>query len=204
MRYDKIDKIEMLSSDGRDYSCASSLTTLLDGYLGDCSPKTLEAVKVYKVGSLLHADGAKFWRCNAAGEPLNGAVLLFGDNGKPQEWLPITKTLWPFIGAQYALEEAFFGGHLLGMEHHKPVAVVADEVTALIGSQKYDKFTWIGIGHGANLTPSLLAQLSDRPAVLFPDSMSAEYWKPIAKDFDNVTVDESFTGSDINQYLANL
>lgn len=197
-----IDKIEMMSTySPENWDSLSSLTSLLDRYLGIDNCRSLEALKLYNVSSLRDHNGAKLWRCDAQGNPLNGSLLMFDEKGNVAEYLPITRCLYQYYDCEYILRPAFFGGHLIG-DTTKPVCIVEDEVTALIGSQVEKRFTWLAIGNGQNLTPSLLSQLTSYAVTLFPDSMVLEYWQAMAEAFPNVVCSTVFTEFNINDYLS--
>lgn len=198
-----IEKVNMLSNySPDDWDSYSSLTTLLDDFLGTDNFHSFDALKLYKVTALHDHDGARLWRCDIAGNPLNGQLVMF-EAGKIKEYLPITRNLWPYWNCRYILQEAFFGGHLLS-DTTKPVAIVEDEITALLGSQLEKRFTWLAIGHGQNLTPSLLSQLVGYQVTLFPDDMASEFWGSMAEDFSNVLCSEMFTEININDAFREM
>lgn len=199
-----IDRIELLCDAAcNEYSCASSLCSLLDCYLGSDNYRSMQAMKDYKVGALKEHDGAKLWRLDRMGNPLNGQVLMFDEAGRPKEYLPITRTLYRYYACAYDLRLAFFGGHLL-QDKSKPVALVQDEITALVASQVEPRFTWLAVGYGVNLQSDLLATLNGFDVVLYPDSMAVDFWEDTAKGFANVVCSKSFIEQDINEYLKKL
>lgn len=200
----RIDKIEMLGSYTPDYwDSFSSLTSLLDSYLGIDNCRSMEALKLYNVTSLKDHDGARLWRCDECGNPINGQLILFNERGKIDRYEPIVRNLYPYYDCQYQLGEAFFGGHLLG-DTTRPLAIVEDEISALLGSQIEKRFLWLATGHGVNLTAGLLAQLMGYPVNLFPDDLAHEFWQGLAQDFPNVVCSPIFTEININKYFKDM
>lgn len=178
-------------------SLASSLTAHLDKHLN--FRQTEQVLDAYKIGSITD-DGAVFWRLRADGQPVGGAVAVYDEQGELKQWDDITQHIGNHVSSRYYAAPCLFGMHLVG---DKPIIIVPNELTALIGAGKQPQFTWLGVGHGQNLTDELLTQLTGHQVVLFPDSLCSEPWRELKLHY-NMALNESFINSDIIEYLDNI
>ncbi len=163
------------------------------------------------------SDGSAYetvcWRWNPNGKVASNEML---ENGR----LVMHKTIGGVVNAnQIIVDETtgkvqrcsqyynffytigWFGGNLLGEHRDMDVYVVQEEVSALLGAAAYPAAAWIALGYGQDLTDEHLYMLSNRRVVLYPDDMTLDYWKSIARDFHNVIVSDIFSKQDINRYL---
>ncbi|WP_231559237.1 DUF6371 domain-containing protein [Prevotella denticola] len=142
--------------------------------------------------------GSVLPRINERGNVVGGEVIYFDvDNGNILRQDPITDHLYNWYSFDYYTDkEVFFGEHLLS---GKPVAIVTEEKTALLGTLAESSIDWLAVGEGYNLTNGMMNKLVGKRVVLFPDDMSSDYWsEQFGKEFK---VDCGFVNRDINRYL---
>ncbi|EGQ13042.1 hypothetical protein HMPREF9419_1691 [Prevotella nigrescens ATCC 33563] len=129
---------------------------------------------------------------------LGGEVIYFdADNGNILRQTPITDHLYNWYCLDYYTDnEVFFDEHLLS---GKPVAIVTEEKTTLLGTLAEPSIDWLAVGGGNNLTNGMMNKLGGKRVVLFPDDMSSDYWtEQFGKQFK---VDCGFVNRDINRHL---
>ena len=137
-------------------------------------------------------------RINQAGYVVDGDVMYFGsDTGILLRQEPITNHLYQWYGFDYYIDhEVFFGEHLLS---GKPIAVVVEEKTALLGTLAEPSLDWLAVGGSYSLTSKMMNRLSGKRVILFPDGLCYDYWN---EHFGaRFKVDGGFTQRDINEYL---
>ena len=159
---------------------------------------TDKLVERYKLGCA-HADGADiFWRLDADGNPTGASVILHDGRGNVlRAWPTIPRN--PALNGIYATRPCLFGRHLL--RDGDAVAIVPDEVSALLGSVAEPRLKWMAVGYGQNLTEGLLAQLAGHDVVLFPDSLNAEPWHRLPMPTKRMAVSDAFAAGDLNQTI---
>ena len=137
-------------------------------------------------------------RINERRNVVGGEVIYFdADNGNILRQDSITDHLYNWYCFDYYTDKkVFFGEHLLS---NKPVAVVTEEKTALLGTLAEPSIDWLAVGEGYNLTNGMMTKLVGKRVVLFPDDMSSDYWT--GQFGKQVKVDCGFVNRDINRYL---
>ena len=183
----------------------SSITDYLDkvvDYDTSMMRKIDEIISRFRLGAVCTTInghyGSVLPRINEGGNIVGGVVIYFDvDNGNTLRHDPITDHLYSWYCFDYYTDkEVFFGEHLLS---DKPVAIVTEEKTALLGTLAEPSIDWLAVGEGYNLTNGMMAKLVGKRAVLFPDDMSSDYWtEQFGKQFK---VDCGFVNRDINRYL---
>ena len=142
--------------------------------------------------------GSVLPRINERGMVVGGEVIYFDvDNGSTLRKDPITDHLYSWFCFDYYTDrEVFFGEYLLS---GKPIAVVMEEKTALLGSLAEPSLDWIAVGNTYLLTDRMMDRLRGKRVILFPDGMACDYWN---EHFGaRFKVDNGFTQRDINEYL---
>ena len=142
--------------------------------------------------------GSVLPRINESGKIAGGEVIYFDvDNGSTLRKDPITDHLYSWFCFDYYTDrEVFFGEYLLS---GKPIAVVMEEKTALLGSLAEPSLDWIAVGNTYLLTDRMMDRLRGKRVILFPDGMACDYWN---EHFGaRFKVDNGFTQRDINEYL---
>ena len=137
-------------------------------------------------------------RINERGMVVGGEVIYFDvDNGSTLRKDPITDHLYSWFCFDYYTDrEVFFGEYLLS---GKPIAVVMEEKTALLGSLAEPSLDWIAVGNTYLLTDRMMDRLRGKRVILFPDGMACDYWN---EHFGaRFKVNNGFTQRDINEYL---
>lgn len=183
----------------------SSLTDYLDkvvNYDTSMMRKIDELISRFHLGAVSTTInghyGSVLPRINERGNVVGGEVIYFdADNGNILRQDPITDHLYNWYCFDYYTDnEVFFGEHLLS---NKPVAIVTEEKTALLGTLAEPSIDWLAVGGGCNLTNGMTNKLVGKRVVLFPDDMSSDYWtEQFGKQFK---VDCGFVNRDINRYL---
>lgn len=183
----------------------SSLTDYLDKAV-DYNPKMLSAIDDLIIRFHLDAviklvnghHGTVLPRISRNNKVVGGSVLYF-DTGSGavlrREALVEHLYSW-YCFDYYTDDEVFFGEHLLS---NKPVAIVQEEKTALLGTLAEPSIDWLAVGEGCNLTDGMMTRLEGRRVVLFPDDMNYDYWMEKFKGW--FKVDNGFIQHDINNYL---
>lgn len=142
--------------------------------------------------------GSVLPRINERGMVVGGEVIYFDvDNGSTLRKDPITDHLYSWFCFDYYTDrEVFFGEYLLS---GKPIAVVMEEKTALLGSLAEPSLDWIAVGNTYLLTDRMIDRLRGKRVILFPDGMACDYWN---EHFGaRFKVNNGFTQRDINEYL---
>ena len=183
----------------------SSLTDYLDKAV-DYNPKMLSAIDDliirFHLGAVIKLvnghHGTVLPRISRNNKVVGGSVLYF-DTGSGavlrREALVEHLYSW-YCFDYYTDDEVFFGEHLLS---NKPVAIVQEEKTALLGTLAEPSIDWLAVGEGCNLTDGMMTRLEGRRVVLFPDDMNYDYW--MEKFKGRFKVDNGFIQHDINEYL---
>ena len=142
--------------------------------------------------------GSVLPRINERGMVVGGEVIYFDvDNGSTLRKDPITDHLYSWFCFDYYTDrEVFFGEYLLS---GKPIAVVMEEKTALLGSLAEPSLDWIAVGNTYLLTDRMMNRLRGKRVILFPDGMAYDYWN--GHFGIRFKVDNGFTQRDINEYL---
>ena len=183
----------------------SSLTDYLDKAV-DYNPKMLSAIDdliiQFHLGAVIKLvnghHGTVLPRISRNNKVVGGSVLYF-DTGSGavlrREALVEHLYSW-YCFDYYTDDEVFFGEHLLS---NKPVAIVQEEKTALLGTLAEPAVDWLAVGEGCNLTNNMMSKLAGKRVVLFPDDISCDYWE---EQFGaRFKVDRGFVHRDINRYL---
>lgn len=183
----------------------SSITDYLDklvNYDASMMRKIDEIISQFHLGAVSTTIsghyGSVLSRINKRGNVVGGEVMYFDvDNGNILRQSPITDHLYNWYCFDYYTDdEVFFGEHLLS---NKPVAIVQEEKTALLGTLAEPAVDWLAVGEGCNLTNNMMSKLAGKRVVLFPDDISCDYWE---EQFGaRFKVDRGFVHRDINRYL---
>lgn len=159
----------------------SSITDYLDkvmNYDTSMMRKIDELISRFHLGAVYTTlnghYGSVLPRINERGNVVGGEVIYFDvDNGNILRQDPITNHLYNWYCFDYYTDKkVFFGEHLLS---NKPVAVVTEEKTALLGTLAEPSIDWLAVGEGYNLTNGMMTKLVGKRVVLFPDDMSSDY-----------------------------
>ncbi|SFG71632.1 hypothetical protein SAMN05216383_13210 [Prevotella sp. KH2C16] len=190
----------------QDIGCHySSLTDYLDKAVG-YNPKMLstidDLIMQFHLGAVTKQvnghHGTVLPRISRNDKVVGGSVLYFDTgSGAVLQREALVEHLYSWYCFSYYVDsEVFFGEHLLS---NKPVAIVQEEKTALLGTLAEPTVDWLAVGEGSNLTKGMMSKLAGRRVVLFPDDMSCDYWtEQFGKQFK---VDCGFVNRDINRYL---
>ena len=183
----------------------SSLTDYLDklvNYDVSMMRKIDELIARFHMGAVNKTinghSGSVLPRINERGMVVGGEVIYFDvDNGSTLRKDPITDHLYSWFCFDYYTDrEVFFGEYLLS---GKPIAVVMEEKTALLGSLAEPSLDWIAVGNTYLLTDRMMDRLRGKRVILFPDGMACDYWN---EHFGaRFKVNNGFTQRDINEYL---
>lgn len=138
-----------------------------------------------------------------ANNVVRDAVVLMFDEGTPFAEYENHRREEEFrrlIGSNYS-HDVMFGGHLAKKNPKKIVAVVQDEMTAILGSIVLPDFTWVAAGYGRNLTIASIESMHACRVRLFPDEMAADRWRSIAdvKKLPNVSISLFFAGKKLRE-----
>ena len=182
--------------------------TVIPAY-GSITPYLIDTVGVRDTDALVEryklgcapSDGADvFWRLDVDGRPMGASVILHDEHGRMlRAWADIPRN--PALNGIYATRPCLFGRHLL--RAGDAVAIVPDEVSALLGSVAEPRLTWMAVGYGQTLTADMLASLAGHDVVLFPDSLNAEPWHRLALPTGRMAVSDTFTDTDLTKFLSN-
>ena len=137
-------------------------------------------------------------RINRNNKVVGGSVQYFDtDSGSILQREPLVEHLYSWYCCDYYTDdEVFFGEHLLS---GKPIAVVVEEKTALLGTLAEPSLDWLAVGGSYSLTSKMMNRLSGKRVILFPDGLCYDYWN---EHFGaRFKVDGGFTQRDINEYL---
>jgi len=115
-----------------------------------------------------------FWRLDGASNVKNGKVVMFDrregtvSNIDRKNW--VTTYLW---GYEYWFN-SFFGEHLIDESPEKTIAIVENEMTAIICDYFWPNYTWIAIGGIDEICWELdlyfIECLKNKNVFIFPDS----------------------------------
>lgn len=183
----------------------SSLTEYLDKVV-DYNPEKLKAIDELIIAFHLGAvreqvygyQGTVLPRINNKGKVTGGSVLFTDpQTGEKLRKDPLIDHLAHWYSYDYYVDnDVFFGEHLLA---NKPIAVVVEEKTALLGSLAEPTVDWLAVGDDYHLTEAMMDRLAGRRVILFPDDVCHDYWK---EQFGSrFKVDAGFVSQDINAYL---
>ena len=141
------------------------------------------------------------WRLSKDGEPMGGNIIIYdSDNGRALACEPVThKLMKPY--EWWLTAPALFGGHLV--RKAATIAVVQDELTAILGAVAEPSFTWMAAGYGQDITAYMLSQLAGHDVVMFADSLNAEAWHSLKLPNKRMAVSDTFIERDINSYFIN-
>lgn len=158
-------------------------------------------IPLYHIGACRIDGAAALWRLDADGKPLDGSAVLFDvSTGQVITAESITHRLMPPYEWWFTAP-SFFGGHLV--HNASTIAIVQDEITALLGAVAEPSFTWLAVGYGQNVTGDMLVQLAGHDVVMFADSLNAEAWHGLRLPNKRMAVSDAFVCADVNQYLLN-
>jgi hypothetical protein len=183
----------------------SSLTDYIDsrfGYDTACVSKVDKVVGTYCLGAvdkvMAEHYGTVLPRIRPDGQVVGGSVLYYDTVlGKVLLMEDITDNLYNWYCDDYYVEQdVFFGEHLIA---GNPIAVVQDEMTAVIGSIAEPQVTWISPGYCRDLTDRMLDKIYGRRVVLFTNDYNNDYWQ---EHFGNrFMINDNFFRQNINDYL---
>lgn len=185
----------------------SSVTDYLDyvvGYDKDMMSAIDHTIERYHLGAVYETvdghRGSVLPRMDKNGKIAGGSVIYFDvHNGSVLKTGKLTDHLYQWYCYDYYEDnDVFFGEHTLSF---KPVAIVKEEKTALLGTLASYPVDWIAVGHGRELTRKMIDKLHGRQVVLFPDDSNDQKWEILFGDY--VKVDKSFVETGINEYLIN-
>jgi hypothetical protein len=184
----------------------SSLTDYIDNRLGygkKAMAKVDKAISRYSLGAvnkvLLDHYGTILPLIRHDGQTVGGNVLYYDIGiGKVLWKEEITDSLYNWYSYDYYTEAGtFFGEHLVTLNR---IAVVQDELTAVLGSISNPDITWLAVGYGRNLTGNMMDKLSGRRVILFANDYNRDFWQEqFGKKYK---VDDTFSRMDMNSYLA--
>lgn len=184
----------------------SSLTDYLDSVVG-YRPALLREIDIivakYHLGAVGKLDdghyGTVLPRIDRKGNIMGGSVIYFDyKDGSVLHAESLTDNLCHYPFSDYVVDnDVFFGEHTLSV---RPVAVVPEEKTALLGALAEYPVDWIAVGYGREPTRRMMDKLYGRQVVMFPDNNNAQEWEDVFGD--KFKVDTSFIHRDINQYLV--
>lgn len=114
-----------------------------------------------------------FWRLNSDSELINGKIIKFNQydgkvsgNYKPN-WF------YAFLHGIDSFQYCFFGEHLMKQYPNKTIAIVEDEITAIICDYFWPEYVWIATGKIDDVDwkdEYFLSVLKSRKVLLYPDS----------------------------------
>lgn len=184
----------------------SSLTDYLDkvvGYRPSMLKKIDCLIAKFHLGAVGKLDdghyGTVLPRIDRKGNIMSGSIIYFDyDDGSVLHAESLTDNLCHYPFSDYVVDnDVFFGEHTLSV---RPVAVVSEEKTALLGALAEYPVDWIAIGYGREPTRRMMDKVYGRQVVMFPDGLYAQEWEDVFGD--KFKVDTSFTHQDINRYLV--
>lgn len=184
----------------------SSLTDYLDRIVGGdrqglASIDSL--VRRYHLGAARGLPGEHYGtvlpRIDRSGRIAGGCVVWFDfTSGEPLRAKRLADCLYQWYCYDYYEDaDVFFGEHTLS---GRPVAVVQEEKTALLGALGGYPLDWLAVGFGRRLTAKMIDKLRGRQAILFPNGSFMDDWEKLCGT--GVKVGTSFVDADINDYLA--
>ena len=179
------------------------------------------ALKRYFVGTWTGKE-AVFWQVDTQNRIRTGKLVDYcpytGKRRKSEysaNWVHAELKKTGEVQDNFALNQCYFGEHLLRREIGKPVAIVESEKSAVIASIFQPAFVWLAIGGKSYLKAERLRKLIHRKVILFPDADGFAEWNETATEaqrygFDVVcsdvierfaTTEEKHKGFDIADYL---
>lgn len=146
--------------------------------------KTQGLITRFHIGTSNRWQGATiFWQMDLQGRLRTGKIMLYNpENGKRVK-KPYNHIDWVHKRLkQPHFEQCLFGLHQLRESpKHKPVGLVESEKTAIIATDYFPDWIWLGVGSLNQLSTERCAVLKKRKVVLFPDAGGWEKWKGKAK-----------------------
>jgi hypothetical protein len=163
---------------------------------------TNDLVGKYFIGTSKHWNGASvFWQIDTQGKVRTGKIMLYNPLTGKRVKEPFNHITWVHTRLNqldYALQQCFFGEHLL-IDKSRPVAIVESEKTAVIASAYLPEFIWLAAGNADGLNASKCSILKGRTVLLFPDLNAFDKWKKRAEGFSHIA---SFQISDLLEKSA--
>lgn len=184
----------------------SSVTDYLDytvGYDKDMMNAIDRLIERYRLGAVYEEAGGHYGsvlpRIGKDGKIAGGSVIHYDANsGNVMKAANLAGHLCQHYGYDYYEDhDVFFGEHTLSF---KPVAVVQDEKTALLGSLAGYPVDWLAVGHGRKLTKKMIDKLHGRQVILFPHGSTEQEWEIFFGSY--VKIDKLFANTDIDEYLV--
>lgn len=172
--------------------------------------KAMRVWEAYRIGK----DGARttFWQIAKDGSVRGGKSIPYLINGHrdkddrmPASWLHKSPSYrGQFTGT--ALEQCFFGEHLLREYPDAGVAVVESEKTAALMAGCSNGWIWLASGGAQGLSEAKCRALEGRNVMLIPDNGQYWKWKAVADAHGWMITDAFersplFEGCDILDYL---
>ncbi len=145
-----------------------------------------------------------FWRTNKQNYVLSCNVVTFDEDCNVVNSHRMFGDHNDYYDRYYSFGTTFFGGYLLAREDHKKVAVVQEELTALLGAYRYPQLIWVALGHNQQLTKEHLDLLGGRRTILYPDHHSKAHWELLAEGRPNINISSFFDGKDAAMELSSL
>jgi len=132
----------------------------------------------YRLGRSRY-DWTVFWQIDEQQTAHEGRCVYYTENGLPDpdctpQW--VTDVLYLQTGCPRVWEPTYclFGQHLLAeldtaKDKKRPIAIVRQESTAVVYSERYPQFLWLAVGDETILTPQLFLPLFGHPLIVFPE-----------------------------------
>lgn len=195
--------LEIQSDDiGLRYSSVTDYLDYVVGYNKDMMNAIDHLIERYHLGAVYEEidghRGSVLLRIDKNGKITGGSVIHYDvQNGDVLKTGKLSNHLnqWYCYG-YYDDQDVFFGEHTLSF---RPVAIVQEEKTALLGALADYPVDWLAVGHGRELTKKMTDKLYGRQVVLFPDSSIEQEWEILFGAY--VEVNKSFVENDMNEYL---
>jgi len=183
----------------------SSLTDYCDavlGYTKEAMNLVDSTIQMYHLGAVRKIMGDHYGTVlptiNRRGEIVGGSVqYINSDDGQLLLQEKLVDHLYNWYCFDYYVDnEVFFGEHLLSS---RPVAIVQEEKTAILGKMAENSLDWLAIGHDKNITDAMAKKLRGRKVVMFSDEMSNNFWQ---EQFGGLfIINGSFISRNIDDYL---
>lgn len=201
-----VSKRGLIAIPKEDVGCGlSPLTEFLDyvvNYDNELMKEVDKLIARFHLGTVRtemnNQPGAVIPRINKDGKIVGGSVLYFDyHTGYVLKAEKLTDHLYPWYCYDYYEDDnVLFGEHTLS---GKPIAVVREEKTALLGMLTGLHLDWLAVGYGRKLTQKMIDKLYGKQAILFPDDSIDQEWEILFGSY--VKVDKSFVSQDINKYI---
>ncbi|GAB3950100.1 hypothetical protein GCM10028805_27410 [Spirosoma harenae] len=141
----------------------------------------------FQIGTSDHWNGGTIlWQIDRDGETRLGVIKLFDPiTGRPK---PETSMVHQFLGLYpFSVRPALFGEHQLKLKPDAVVAIVEDEITALIATAFYPDYVWLASGEKRlSLDFCQFQRLSGRNIVVYPNlssnGMAFNKWNRIVRE----------------------